>query len=61
MGAHIPSDGKEIAGGELYYKYYGYYLEDKVFIDALLAGERVPFDARDAVETMRLMEEIETV
>lgn len=54
-------DGKEIAGGERYYKYYGYYLEDKMFIDALLAGERVPCDARDAVETMRLMEEIETV
>lgn len=54
-------DGKQIAESERYYRYYGYYSEDKMFIEALLEGKRVPCDAQDAVETMRLMEQIKTL
>lgn len=49
-------DGRVIAGSDQYYRYYGYHLEDQLFVDALINGRAVPCGAEDALQTMRLID-----
>lgn len=54
---HIEAlDGRAVAGSDQYYRYYGYFQEDQMFVDALLKGRKVVCDAEDALATMRLLE-----
>ncbi len=52
-------DGKEIAGSEAYYAYYGYETEDRAFVAALLEEKEVSCSAKDLVGTMRLLEKLQ--
>ena len=49
-------DGKEIAGSNEYYRYYGYFDEDDSFIRALAQGKPVSCGIVDALQTMSLVE-----
>ena len=51
-------DGKEMAGSDEYYRYYGFYQEDEHFVDCVLAGKKPETDIEDAVETFGLVEMI---
>lgn len=47
-------DGLQIAGSDAFYRYYGYYQEDRHFIDCVRAGTQPETNIFDAVESMRL-------
>jgi predicted dehydrogenase len=49
-------DGKEMAGSDAFYKYYGFYQEDRHFIDCVRAGRQPETNIEDAVKSMRLAE-----
>jgi virulence factor len=49
-------DGKEIAGTDAFYAYYGYKQEDKDFINFLLTGQKPLCTIEDAAETMEMAE-----
>ena len=49
-------DIKQAAGSDDYYKYYGYYYEDRMFVESVLSGRDVPCGAEDAAKTMHLLE-----
>ena len=46
----------EAAGNNEYYNYYGYYDEDRLFVEAILNGKPVPCGAEDALKTMYLLD-----
>jgi predicted dehydrogenase len=49
-------DGKEMAGSDAFYRYYGFYQEDRHFIDCVRAQTQPETNIEDAVKTMRLAE-----
>lgn len=49
-------DGKELAGSDEFYRYYGFYQEDRHFIDCLRAGKEPETSIHDAVKSMQLAE-----
>jgi virulence factor len=49
-------DGKELAGSTEFYKYYGFYQEDRHFLDCVRAGTQPETSIQDAVKSMRLAE-----
>jgi len=51
-------DGKELAGSEDFYRYYGYYFEDRHFIDCLKSGETPESCIQDAKESIHLAEQL---
>lgn len=51
-------DPKEVAGSEENYKYYGFYGENRHFIDCVKAGTEPESSFRDAVKTMELVDKI---
>lgn len=52
-------DGMQIASSDQYYRYYGYYNEDKAFIEAILCSMPVSCNAEDVLNTMRLVDQLE--
>lgn len=52
----IHLDGKELAGSQDFYKYYGFYQEDRHFLDCVRTGTQPETSIHDAVKSMRLME-----
>jgi len=50
-------DGKELAGSDLFYKFYGYYFEDRHFIDCVKSGDTPETCIQDAVHSIRLVEQ----
>lgn len=55
-GGLVELDGLEIAGSDAFYRYYGYYQEDRHFLDCLRSGTAPETSIADAVESMRLVE-----
>lgn len=53
-------DGIELAGGDAFHRYYGFYFEDRHFIDCVKSGREPETSIRDAVETMKLVDMIRT-
>lgn len=51
-------DGMELAGSQEFYKYYGFYFEDRHFIDCIRAGVEPETSIQDAVKSMAMMERI---
>ena len=51
-------DGKQLAGGEEFHRYYGFYHEDRHFIDCVRSGEEPETSIADAVKSMRFAEMI---
>ncbi len=51
-------DGIAMAGGDAFHRYYGFYHEDRHFIDCVRQGRRPETSIHDAVETMRLTERL---
>ncbi len=51
-------DGKKLAGSTDFYKYYGYYYEDRHFIDCLKSGQTPECSIQDARESLRLVEQL---
>ena len=51
-------DGKELAGSEKFYAYYGYKQEDEDFVNAILNGTKPLCTIEDAAESMRLVENV---
>jgi predicted dehydrogenase len=54
-GGILKLDGLELAGSSAFYRYYGYYHEDRHFIDCVRAGRQPETSIQDAVESMRLV------
>ncbi|NOY82231.1 MAG: Gfo/Idh/MocA family oxidoreductase [Kiritimatiellaeota bacterium] len=52
----IRLDGKQLAGSDEFYRYYGFYQEDRHFIDCLKARKEPETSIADAVKSMRLAE-----
>jgi predicted dehydrogenase len=51
-------DGKELAGSEEFHKYYGFWQEDRHFIDCVRSGVQPETNIHDAVESFRWVEQI---
>ncbi len=51
-------DGKELAGGGGFHKYYGFWQEDRHFIDCVRSGRQPETNIHDAVESFRWVEQI---
>jgi predicted dehydrogenase len=49
-------DGMELAGSDQFYKYYGFYQEDRHFVDCVRSGAEPETSIADAVKSMRLAE-----
>ena len=56
MVTHL--DGKQLAGSSEFHKYYGYYFEDRHFIDCLKSGQTPECCIQDARESLRLVEQL---
>jgi predicted dehydrogenase len=54
-GGVLELDGLELAGSSSFYRYYGYYYEDRHFVDCVRAGREPETSIQDAVESMRLV------
>jgi predicted dehydrogenase len=54
----IRLDGKELAGSEEFHRYYGFYHEDRHFVDCIRDGVQPETSIQDAVETFRWVEAI---
>ena len=52
-------DGKELAGSDQFYRYYGFYQEDEHFLDCVRRGVEPETSIADAVKTFELVELIE--
>ena len=50
-------DGKELAGSDLFHRFYGYYFEDRHFIDCVKSGDTPETCIQDAVHSLRLVEQ----
>lgn len=55
--AHL--DGKALAGSEAFHRYYGFYQEDRHFLDCVRTGAACEASIQDAVETFRWVEAIQ--
>jgi predicted dehydrogenase len=55
-GGVLELDGTEVAGSTAFYRYYGFYQEDRHFVDCVRAQVRPETDIADAVASMRLAE-----
>ena len=51
-------DGIELAGSDAFHRYYGFYHEDRHFLDCIRAGRQPETSIHDAVKSMRLAEMI---
>ena len=51
-------DGKALAGGEGFHRFYGFYHEDRHFLDCIRRGTEPDTSIRDAVSSMHLTEMI---
>lgn len=51
-------EGKELAGSEQFHKYYGYFFEDRHFIDCLKSGQMPESCIQDAKESLYLTEQL---
>lgn len=51
-------DGKELAGSDEFYAYYGYKQEDEDFVNAILNGTKPLCTISDAAQTMKLVEKV---
>jgi predicted dehydrogenase len=49
-------DGMALAGSTEFYRYYGFYQEDRHFLDCVRAGTEPETSIADAVKSMRLAE-----
>jgi predicted dehydrogenase len=49
-------DGKELAGSEEFYRFYGFYQEDEHFLDCVRQGREPETSIRDAVKTFEMVE-----
>ena len=49
-------DGMELAGSNEFYKYYGFYQEDRHFLDCVRTRSEPETSIADAVKSMRLAE-----
>jgi virulence factor len=49
--------GEELAGTTAFHRYYGYYQEDRHFIDCMKSGDMPESDIVEAVDSMRLTEQ----
>jgi len=47
-------DGMELAGGDAFHRYYGFYFEDRHFIDCVRDGREPETSIHDAVKSMKL-------
>jgi predicted dehydrogenase len=56
QGGILELDGLELAGSSAFYRYYGYYYEDRHFVDCVRAGQQPETSIKDAVESMRLVQ-----
>jgi predicted dehydrogenase len=45
-----------MAGSDAFFKYYGYYQEDRHFVDCVRSGRQPETSIADAVSSMRLAE-----
>jgi predicted dehydrogenase len=54
----VELDGQELAGSKDFYRFYGFYQEDRHFIDCVRAGTVPETSIRNAVGSMRLAEMI---
>ncbi len=52
----ISLDGKELAGSNDFYKFYGFYQEDAAFLDCVLQRKQPLADISEGVATMQLVE-----
>jgi predicted dehydrogenase len=57
-GAIETLDSKEVAGSDAFHKYYGFYGENRAFIDAVKTGQEPESSIADAVNTMELVDRI---
>lgn len=53
----ITLDGRELAGSNQFFKYYGYYFEDRHFIDCLKSGETPETCIQEARLSLKLVED----
>jgi predicted dehydrogenase len=53
-------DGIAMAGGDAFHRYYGFYFEDRHFIDCVRSGAQPETSIHDAVESMKLAHMIAT-
>jgi len=53
----IRLDGMELAGSHEFYKYYGFYQEDRHFIDCVRSGTQPETSIEDAIKTMKLVDQ----
>lgn len=51
-------DGREIAGSDAYYRYYGYYEEDVAFLRSMETREAAQSNIEDAIRAMKLIDSI---
>lgn len=56
----VKLDGLELAGSDEFYKFYGFYQEDRHFIDCVRSRTEPETSIHDAVKSMRLAEMIAT-
>ncbi|MBR4221750.1 MAG: Gfo/Idh/MocA family oxidoreductase [Victivallales bacterium] len=49
-------DGRELAGSDQFFKFYGYYFEDRHFIDCIKSGETPETCIQDARKSVHLVE-----
>ncbi len=59
-GGLLQLDGRELAGSDQFYRFYGFYQEDRHFIDCLQNGRVPETSIQNAVGSMRLAEMIVT-
>jgi virulence factor len=55
-GGILKLDGTELAGSTAFYRYYGFYQEDRHFLDCVRSQTQPETDIADAVASMRLAE-----
>ena len=53
-----PLDPKEVAGSDAFHKSYGFFGENRAFIDACLTGQEAESSMADSVKTMELVDRI---
>jgi predicted dehydrogenase len=50
-------DSRELCGSDEFFKYYGYYYEDRHFIDCIRNGDTPETGIAEAVKSMKLLEQ----
>ena len=59
-GLFATHDGKELAGSDKFYRYYGFYQEDMHFLDCVRSGETPETCIADAAKTFDLVDMLES-